>query len=75
VALAPYGIRVNSICPGGFQRKQTEAFIKNYSACVPLGRMGNDLTDLKGAFLFCAAPASDYMTGHNLVVDGGFTAW
>lgn len=75
VALAPYGICVNSIAPGGFQRGQGEAFVRNYSDCVPLGRMGNDMTDLKGAFLFCASAASDYMVGHNLVIDGGFTAW
>lgn len=73
--LAPYGVRVNCISPGGFERGQPQAFIDNYSHETPLGRMGDDTRDLKGAILFACAPASDYMVGHNLVIDGGFTAW
>lgn len=69
------GIRVNTISPGGFQRNQPEAFIKAYSDKVPLGRMGQDGIDLKGAALFLASDASSYVTGHNLIVDGGFTIW
>ena len=75
VALAPYGIHVNSISPGGFFRGQPERFVKNYENEVPLGRMGEDGVDLKGAIVFCASAASDYMVGHNLVIDGGFTIW
>ena len=71
--LAPLGVHVNSISPGGFARGQPETFIDNYSDRTPLGRMGRDGIDLKGAILFLAAPASDYVTGHNLVVDGGFS--
>ncbi|MEO8960255.1 MAG: SDR family oxidoreductase [Ginsengibacter sp.] len=73
--LGPYGIRVNTISPGGFERGQPESFIKDYSDKVPLGRMGRDGVDLKGAALFLASEASAYITGHNLVVDGGFTIW
>jgi len=75
VALAPHGIQVNSISPGGFERGQPEEFVRRYAARVPLGRMGRDGVDIKGAVAFLATAASDYVTGHNLVVDGGWTAW
>jgi NAD(P)-dependent dehydrogenase (short-subunit alcohol dehydrogenase family) len=71
--LGPDGIRVNAISPGGFERGQPESFIKSYSDKTPLRRMGRDGIDIKGAVLFLAAEASAYVTGHNLVVDGGFT--
>lgn len=71
--LGTYGIRVNAISPGGFERKQPEAFIKAYSAKTMLGRMGKGGHDLKGAVVFLASEAADYITGHNLYVDGGFT--
>lgn len=73
--LSPYGVRVNAISPGGFERNQPKAFIDAYSDRTPIGRMGKDGLDLKGAALFLASPASDYVTGHNLVVDGGFSIW
>ena len=75
VVLAPFGVYVNCISPGGFERAQPELFIKHYAYETPLGRMGDDSKDLKGAVLFACAAASDYMVGHNLVIDGGFTAW
>lgn len=69
------GIRVNSISPGGFQRGQPQGFVDRYSDKTILRRMGTDGVDLKGAVVFLASNASAYVTGHNLVVDGGFTVW
>lgn len=71
--LGPDGIRVNAISPGGFERGQPEQFIKSYCDKTPLRRMGRDGVDIKGAILFLSSDASAYVTGHNLVVDGGFT--
>lgn len=71
----PHGICVNAISPGGFERGQPAEFVENYSSRTPLGRMGRDGIDLKGAALFLASPASDYVTGLNVVVDGGYTIW
>jgi len=73
--LAPWGVYVNAISPGGFERGQPEAFIQAYSERTALGRMGRDGIDLKAAALFLASSASDYVTGENLVVDGGFSIW
>lgn len=71
--LGPHGIRVNAIHPGGFLNGQPEAFIRNYSANTPLGRLANE-TDLKGVIVFLASDASAYLTGTNIPVDGGYTA-
>jgi NAD(P)-dependent dehydrogenase (short-subunit alcohol dehydrogenase family) len=74
--LSPRGIRVNAISPGGFDKGDLpEPFVKDYAAATMLGRMGRFGADLKGAALFLASAASDYVTGHNLVVDGGFSVW
>lgn len=73
--LAPYGVYVNCISPGGFERGQPEAFVRAYSERTALGRMGRDGVDIKAAALFLASSASDYVTGHNLVLDGGFVIW
>jgi NAD(P)-dependent dehydrogenase (short-subunit alcohol dehydrogenase family) len=75
VYLAPDNIRVNCISPGGFWRSQPEAFVKAYSETIPMGRMGEDGKEMKGAVVFLASEASSYCTGHNLVIDGGLTAW
>jgi NAD(P)-dependent dehydrogenase (short-subunit alcohol dehydrogenase family) len=74
--MAPYNVYVNSISPGGFDKGDLPAgFVKSYSDRTALGRMGRMGQDIKGAALFLASPASDYVTGHNLVVDGGFNIW
>ena len=75
VYLAPDNIRVNCISPGGFWRNQPEAFVKAYSETIPMGRMGQDGKEMKGAAVFLASEASSYCTGHNLVIDGGLTIW
>ena len=70
-----FGIRANAISPGGFERGQPPEFIRRYNAQTMLGRMGEDGRDLKGAVVYLASEAGAYVTGHNLAVDGGFTAW
>jgi NAD(P)-dependent dehydrogenase (short-subunit alcohol dehydrogenase family) len=73
----PHGIYVNAIAPGWFPTRMSEALIERnretFLKSIPLGRFGND-HDLKGAAVFLASSASDFVTGHLLVVDGGQTA-
>ncbi len=75
VYLAAHGIRVNAISPGGFWRGHSDTFTRQYSDLVPMGRMGIDGKEIKGAVVFLASEASSYVTGVNLPVDGGLTAW
>jgi NAD(P)-dependent dehydrogenase (short-subunit alcohol dehydrogenase family) len=70
----PYGVRVNALSPGGVAAGQDEVFTAKYAARVPLGRMASP-EDLGGPLVFLASDASRYVTGIDLRVDGGFTAW
>ncbi len=67
------GVRANCISPGGYFDNQPEPFVEKYRERVPLGRMlGHE--DIKGAIVFLASDASEYVTGINLMVDGGWTS-
>jgi NAD(P)-dependent dehydrogenase (short-subunit alcohol dehydrogenase family) len=64
---------VNALSPGGVAGGQDDEFLRKYGARVPLGRMAEP-SDLAGPLVFLASDASRYVTGHELRVDGGFTA-
>jgi NAD(P)-dependent dehydrogenase (short-subunit alcohol dehydrogenase family) len=67
------GVRVNAISPGGYFNDQPAPFVENYCKRVPVGRMLGP-EDIQGAVVFLASDASKYVTGVNLMVDGGWTA-
>jgi NAD(P)-dependent dehydrogenase (short-subunit alcohol dehydrogenase family) len=71
--LAP-DIRVNTISPGGVFRNQPKEFVKRYKIKTPLARMATE-EDFKGAIVYLASNLSSYVTGHNLIVDGGWSSW
>jgi NAD(P)-dependent dehydrogenase (short-subunit alcohol dehydrogenase family) len=69
----PAGVRVNALSPGGVAGGQDPEFVRKFSARVPLGRLA-DPEELAGPLLFLASEQSRYVTGQELLVDGGFTA-
>jgi len=80
---APRGVRVNSISPGYTRTELVDQFIKEpvgrdklpiWLERTPMGRMG-EVTDLQGAVVYLASEVSDFMTGHDMVIDGGYCAW
>jgi NAD(P)-dependent dehydrogenase (short-subunit alcohol dehydrogenase family) len=71
--LAPH-IRVNAISPGGIFRNQPDVFVKRYEAKTPLARMATE-NDFSGAIAYLASDMSRYMTGQNIMIDGGWGGW
>ena len=80
--LAPHGVTINDISPGGFagseqnerQQPQTEERAKRFYAIVPAGRIGST-DDIQAAVVFLASPGATYLTGQDIVIDGGWTIW
>ncbi len=78
---APHQVRVNALAPGYFRTAMTDQVLADnkplrdeWESLIPAGRMGTP-NELRGAVVYLASDASSYMTGHTLVVDGGYTAW
>lgn len=71
---AKKGVRVNTLCPSGIYNSQDEEFLKEYLKRIPIGRMARP-DEISGAVVFLASPASTYVTGSTMMVDGGWSAW
>ncbi len=74
VYFAQRGIRVNCLSPTGVYNNHPDDFVKKLSNIIPMGRMAN-IDEYKGAIVFLCSEASSYMTGENMVIDGGKTVW
>ena len=74
VYFAQRGIRVNCLSPTGVYNNHPEDFVEKLSNIIPMGRMAN-IDEYKGAIVFLCSDASSYMTGENMVIDGGKTVW
>jgi len=68
------GIRVNSISPGGIENNQNEEFVSQYSSRIPMARMGKP-EEMIASVIYLASDASSYVTGQNILLDGGLSAW
>ena len=71
---ADAGVRINSISPAGVYNNQPEGFVKKLTNLIPMGRMAHK-DEYQGAVLFLCSDASSYMTGQNLIIDGGRSCW
>jgi NAD(P)-dependent dehydrogenase (short-subunit alcohol dehydrogenase family) len=67
-------IRCNSVSPGGLSRSQPSKFVARYEERTPMGRMGSE-NDIVGAIVYLLSDASSYVTGQNILVDGGYSSW
>ena len=74
IYLAPYGIRVNTISPGSIENNQNIEFLNKLKERIPMSRLAS-VDEYKSAIQFLASEASSYMTGQNLIIDGGRTTW
>ena len=71
---ADQGVRCNALSPGGIYTSQDDEFVNRLSNLIPMGRMANK-EEMVGAILYLASDASSYVTGQNIFVDGGLSAW